>query len=447
MSPMGSRALTAVMCALASTASACTVATVGEGTETSRAALATAAAAVGAGEEAGATLACGVRFVNAATGSGSTTAACRSPGQACRTIQQAVGVACPGDVVIVGAGRFVENVVIDKPLSVIGSGDGTVVFPAASSPAPCVDSSVCGGAASSVVLVRANDVTIADLSIDGDNPALSSGVVVRGADVDARNGIMTDVGGPFDGLQVHNVTVRNVYLRGIDASSGGTFVIEESRVINVSGDPQAAGIFDTEGGGVIDGNVVVDAGTGIAANRSRGTRITNNTVTRSAGGIHTDNAGLAPGSSPDVVANNVVTDCGADGFGVWSFAPYLPATFRGNRVSRCGVGLAELGQNAPARAVFVDNQVDGASLPGTIGLYVTTSLFDYGSSDVRVVAARNTIANTSVGVYVDEQTGHSATVDLDCDALPGDAEAIVSGDASVTVHDRAACTAVAEALN
>ena len=80
-----------------------------------------------------------------------------------------------------------------------------------------------------MVLVRADEVTIADLTIDGDNPALTSGVAVRGADVDARNGIETDTGGPFNGLEVRNVTVKNVYLRAIDASSGGTFCVEQSR--------------------------------------------------------------------------------------------------------------------------------------------------------------------------------------------------------------------------
>jgi hypothetical protein len=430
------RALALASAMLAFAASACSVATVGEGPATSSAALATGAP-VEAGE-AGGPLACGPRFVSASTAAASLSG-CRSPAQPCRTIAQAVAAACPGDVVLLGAGRFTENVVIDKPLSLVGAGDATVIVPAVSSPAPCDDSSLCGGAASSVVLVRANDVTIADVTVDGDNPALVSGTVVGGADVDARNGIVTDQGGPFDDLEVRNVTVKNVYLRGIDASSGGTFVVEHCRVNNVAGDEQAAAILDTEGAGRIEGNVVADAASAIVTNRSLGTHIAGNAVRRSATGIHSDNAGLVAGSKPDVIENNTVADCAADGFGVWSFAPYLPVTVRGNRVSRCSVGLAELGQNAAVRDLFVGNRVDGASRGDSVGLYVTTSLLQYGSSDVVVEAAGNTIEHASIGVYVQEQAGFTARVDLECDALTGDDEAIVSDDAASTSLSGAAC--------
>jgi hypothetical protein len=439
---MGLPAVLALTVALAS--SACTVATVGEGTATSSAALVTGGvtAATGGVAEAGVPLACGVRFVGA-TGDASAPSSgsrCRSPSQACATIQQAIAAACPGDVVMIGAGRFAENVVVDKPLSLVGAGDATVIVPAESSPAPCNDSSLCGGAASSVVLVRANDVTIVDLAIDGNNPALTSGTLVRGVDVDARNGVVTDTGGPFNGLEVRNVTVTNVYLRGIEASSGGTFAVEQSRVANLADDPQAVAIFDSDGAGRIEGNLVVDAAAAIATNRSQGTRIAGNTVRRSATGIHSDNAGLVAGSSPDVLENNVVSDCTGDGFGVWSFAPYVPVTVRGNRVSRCSVGLAELGQNAAVHDLFVGNQVDGGSLVDSIGLYVSTSLLQYGASNVGVRAAGNTIENASVGVYVQEQPGFTASVVLECDTLTGDDEAIAGDDEAVVVHGRAECS-------
>ena len=185
--------------------------------------------------------------------------------------------------------------------------------------------------------------------------------------------------------------------------------------------------------------MVVDATAGVATNRSRGTRIAFNEVARSSMGIHSDNAGLVAGSEGDVVESNVVRDCLPDGFGVWSFAPYVAVTVRANRVRRCAVGLAELGQNADVRDVFVDNQVD-ASLADSVGLFVTTSLEQYGSSNVAVRAARNTIENASVGVYVEQQSGFTATVDLECDALSGDGEAIAGGGA-VKVRSRPGCAA------
>ncbi len=405
---------------LGAVVSGCTVATMGEGTEVSRAELVGAAAG-----DAGSPVACGARFVSP-SGDASPRNACRSLSRPCRSINQAVAVACPADVVLIGAGTFAENVVVDKALSFLGSGETTVVVPAASSPDPCSDSALCGGAASSVFLVRASDVTLASLVVDGDNPALTSGLVVRGADVDARNGIITDSTGTFDRLEVRDVTVRNVYLRGIEASSGGTFVIENNRVRNVSDADQAVAIFNSGGAGRIEGNIIADSGAGIAANESRGMHVALNTIVRSGAGVHTDNQGLWGGSTPDLIEENVVSDCARGGYGLWSFAPDLPVTFRKNRVSRCAVGLADFGQGAPVESVFVENHVDAGLQKDSVGLYVTTSLLEYGSAAVTVQATRNTIENASIGVLVEQQPGFIATANVEGNALLGDAEGLVA---------------------
>lgn len=84
-------------------------------------------------------------------------------------------------------------------------------------------------------------MTISGFTLDGDNPALTSAIVRSGAgpaaDLDARNGIITDyTSGVFSGLDVHDVTVQNIYLRGIYAASGGTFDFQDNTVTNVQGD-------------------------------------------------------------------------------------------------------------------------------------------------------------------------------------------------------------------
>ncbi|HEX6606767.1 MAG TPA: hypothetical protein VF276_07630, partial [Chloroflexia bacterium] len=121
------------------------------------------------------------------------------------------------------AGTFTENVIISRTLTVAGAGRGTIVIPAVSNP-NCNSGgggSLCGGAASNVFLVRANGVTIHDLIVNGDNPTLTSGIVRGGADLDARNGIITDnVAGNFATLTVYRVTVYSTYLRGIQGSGG-----------------------------------------------------------------------------------------------------------------------------------------------------------------------------------------------------------------------------------
>ena len=377
---------------------------------------------------------CGARFV-ALGGSASTANDCRKAALPCRTIGQAVTAACAGDTVLVGAGSFAENVVIDKPLAILGLGDRTILMPATSSPNPCSDSSLCGGAASSVVLVQASDVTIEGITVDGDNPALTSGVVVRGADVDARNGIITSVDARFDRLTVRRVTVRNVYLRGIDAASGGTFRIERCSVSNLSSDTQANAIFNTGGAGSISDNVVTDSVTGIASNYSRGLTIARNRVARTAEGIHTDNSGGAGGSIADVIEDNVVTDCADSGYGLFVFVPTLPVTFRGNRVDACAIGMASFGEGAAVESRFVGNRIDGGSVENSVGIYVTTSQVGFGSSDVQALIVGNAIKDTSVGVFLEQESGFTTTADVECNVLIGNDEPIFSQSSSSVVKD------------
>src|SRR5205823_1862301 len=166
--------------------------------------------------------------------------------------------------------------------------------------------SLCAGG-SNVFLTQADNITIDHLKIDGDNPSLTSAVNVGGANIDARNGIIEDFNNPpcasgCNNLSVHDVTVNNIYLRGIYASSGGSgFNISNNTVNNVQADPGSVAIFNFLGAGTMSGNHVSNASDAIASNHSRGTIFTGNVVTSSASGVHTDNAGDS-GGSPDVLS-------------------------------------------------------------------------------------------------------------------------------------------------
>src|SRR4029079_14586055 len=87
----------------------------------------------------------------------------------------------------------------------------------------------------------------------------------------------------------------NIFLRGIYASSGGTFNFTNSTVNNVQADPGSIGMFTFLGSGVMTGNPVSNANDALSANHSQGTTFTNNTVTSSLSGVHTDNAGDSGG--------------------------------------------------------------------------------------------------------------------------------------------------------
>src|SRR5205823_5220317 len=163
---------------------------------------------------------------------------------------------------------------------------------------------------------------------------------VGGADVDARNGIITSNSlGALNGLSVHDVTVSNVYLRGIYASSGGSFNFTNDTVTNVQGNPSSIAMFNFGGGGVMNANTVSNATDAISANHSKGTSFTNNTVTASGRGVHTDNAGDAGGTA-DVISGNTVSACLANGSGVFTFVAELAPTVTNSAVSGGAVGLA-----------------------------------------------------------------------------------------------------------
>ena len=156
---------------------------------------------------------------------------------------------------------------------------------------------------------------------------------MHGADVNARNGIIENHNaGVYNGTTVHDVTVKNVFLRGIYTSSGGTgFNIHDCHVDNVRGGDSSIGMF-TWGGGIFQNNVVTNCYDSISANHSKGTQWIGNQVTcdpadrvlHGTSGIHTDNAGDGGGSA-DLISGNTVTDCA---YGLWVFVPYIVPQFR-----------------------------------------------------------------------------------------------------------------------
>jgi pectin methylesterase-like acyl-CoA thioesterase len=175
------------------------------------------------------------------------------------SIQAAINAASPGDTITIGAGSYFENVVVNKSVTLKGSGIETVIYPATSMPV-CSPGSLCGGSASNIVLVEADNVTITNLRLQGDNPNLTSGVVVGGEDIDARNGIITNHAvGVYNNLTVSKVKITGIYLRGIYASSGGSFNFNHDKISNVQGEAASIAMFNFGGSGVMANNVVSSA--------------------------------------------------------------------------------------------------------------------------------------------------------------------------------------------
>lgn len=354
-----------------------------------------------------------------------------------RTIQGGVNAVAGRGTVKVAAGTFVENVTVNKSVSILGAGmNKTFVLPALSSPNPCDDSTLCGGQASNVFLVKANDVWIEGLAIDGANPA-KTGVLVEGMDIDARNGIIEDhLSGVYRRLTVKDVEIRNVFLRGINSASGSTGLhFTGNTVTNVRGSGASIGIFAFEASGVITGNHVSLANDGIAVNQSRGVKITGNVVEGAASGIHIDNTKApGPGILLDLVESNTVSDCDAGGFGVWLLAPKGNIVVNDNTVSQCDVGLALLGGGGTSAITFSANTVTGSGAPNTAGIYATTDTFIAGHAGTEAAFTQNIVIGFEAGAFIDQGGGAETIVDLVGNTLQGSLAGI-ENKATVHIHD------------
>ncbi len=335
-----------------------------------------------------------------------------SSGCLTNSIQAALTAASPGATITIGTGNYYENLVVTKPVTLVGSGVETVIYPNTSHPGCLSESSLCGGLASNIILVEASNVTIKSLRLEGNNPTLSSGVVRGGVDIDARNGIITNhVAGTYNNLNVSKVKVSDVYLRGIYASSGGTFNFNHDTVENVQGEGASIAMFNFGGSGRMEANKVTNANDAISANWSTGTEFLTNVIVKSGSGIHTDNneGGLA-----DVIRGNNVRECTIDGYGIWVFAPYVSATVESNKIYGCSVGLAAFGGAVLGEGpTFRSNTVNGtgaATTGTTYGAYLTTDQLAYGFGNLTATLTKNKFSHFNTGMFVTQTNGGQATV-------------------------------------
>ncbi len=337
------------------------------------------------------------------------------------TIQRyAINKAQGGDHVDLLAGSYIERLTVNTPLTITGAGQGsTFLYPDTSDPG-----TPSGPAFSNaqMIVINASDVTISGLTLDGNNPSISSSVTVNGVDIDARNGII-ESNGPWNNTTVYNTTVKNIYLRGIYARSGGSgFNFHDNIVENVMGCANSIAMFNFGGSGTFAGNTVSLAGDAISANHSRGTQFLNNTITTSLSGVHTDNAGDGGGSA-DLIQGNTVSNSPAGGYGVWVFVPYIAPTVRDNNVTNVEVGLGSFGGAfAPSPTVtvlFERNTVDGQGKANSLGFYFSNSTFWWGVTSVAATLSNSFIANNAYGVYLESANGYTLNLTAHANSITG----------------------------
>ncbi len=381
------------------------------------------------------------------------------------TIQGGVNGVTTSGMVNVAAGSYVENITIPKALTLTGAGETSVfVYPAVSNPncGGAGGGSICPGG-SNIILVQASNVTITGLTLDGDNTSLTSAENFGGADIDARNGIITNhLAGVFNNLEVHHTTVKNIYLRGMYASSGGSFNFHDNIVQNVQASTASIGMFNFGGAGVFTTTTSRPATT-----RSRRTtlagQLTRATPLPLPPAAFTPTMRATGGGTADMISDNTVTNSQMFGYGIWVFVPYKTVTVQNNTVTNTDVGHAVFGDSgvttttkpekgerekgveagriappsanvnepgvvlaprvfndglpdpnepqpaappvAPFSASFRGNTVDGQNKANSTGVYFTTDQLGFGNGNPKVEFTGNTVVNNVDGFFMQTASG------------------------------------------
>ncbi len=366
---------------------------------------------------------------NDATGNGSTTAPYA-------TINKAISVAKSADTIFVDAGSYYEEVVVNKEVTIKGlDSSKTIVYPATSNPVG--SGGTLGG--NNIFLVRANNVTIRDLTANGNNPNI-------GGNVDARNGIVTDFNsGDYTNLVVHHTTVKNIYYRGIYSTYGSTpgnkFNFHHNTVMNVQGDAGSIAIFNFGNSGIIDSNKVTNANDGIVANQSTGTIFSNNTTTGI--GIHTDNNG-GSGGTTDTLKNNTVSNVSsANGYGILVFLPSRNVIVEENTITGSYIAIGNVGSGTTGvTPIFRRNTIDDQNIANSTGVFQTTSIPGFGPSNVSGTYLNNFIRNNQQGFYLKQESGFTSTIVANQNSITGNSTSVaiaVGPDGAGTLTNNFSC--------
>ena len=248
-------------------------------------------------------------------------------------------------IVSVLAGTYAENLYVDRPLSLLGPNatinpnTGTrqaeaVIVPATSDP-----DSV------SLLYLDSDAVTVKGFTFDGNNPdpAVSSGILVGGVDVDACEALSAY--GGIGSITVANNIVRNIAYAGMDfynyysggAATSGNY-IQDNKLENIGYIPDGYGI-------------------GILVYNNFYAEISGNVMTAVRKGIQTGNYSQAnPGTTASIHHNNIASTR----FGLFynlHYSSASPFTIEANTFSV----LNEVGGATRWSAVLLSSQQNAVS--------------------------------------------------------------------------------------
>lgn len=322
-----------------------------------------------------------------------------------------------------------HGLVIGEPLIVDGAGNNPIIVPAGDNGTATGVNTTFGNNARQGFTIVSSDVTIRNLTIDGNagtavNPNFQQGAIVASfAPYPAT---------PYNNITFQNLTVQNIRRRALYVVGGGGHVMSNNTVVNVvSGNFFGTAFTIIDGDNVsnldltISNNTVINCDNGVVTNYFTGgnfaprVSITNNTITAfpAPGGIAMNLSGLDGGS---VISGNTIdmsTNGATDiGIVVQYFQPGLRPTPGGAVTFSDNVFLAAGGDPAmwlyhnedAAQPIRIENNAFTAtgSIAATDGEGVAIFMLDDGTpfgdedGDSYAIILNNTIQGFVHGIYL-----------------------------------------------
>jgi hypothetical protein len=324
------------------------------------------------------------------------------------TINAAIAAASDGDIIMIDPGTYIENIIINKEVTLKGSGQGiTIIKPAISNIGSVASKGSQVLTSSNVILIQRNNVTIQDIEVNGSN-TLIAGIetTVNGVVIDARNGIIVDLNfsNAYKNIQLFNITVRNVFMRAIQVATNSgnenSCTIQNCTVENAQGNSGAIGIFLNFGSGLIQDNILDHAA--ITVNYTHAVIISRNKISNYGECLHVDN------SENIIVDANIIDSRVLNTQALYIFQTNKPVIVSNNIIRNAGVGISVLGSDYGSLVTLKNNIVDGkfggyAGDPNAIGIYTTTAVPGYAVHEDFTVDAsvNNVVKNVATGFQVE----------------------------------------------
>lgn len=320
------------------------------------------------------------------------------------TIQTGID-AVTNSTVYVAAGTYVEDLLIDKAVTLLGPNAAinpntgsrvaeAMIISALTDPDP-------SGGCQLMVSVEVSDVTIKGFTIDGDNPALTSGIIINGADVDA-----CELVSGYEG--VGNIVVENNILKH-STYSGVEFY-------NYTNPAATAGNYIRYNRFEDIGETTYNWGIGVLVYNNFYADITDNVMTGVRTGVQTGNYYNANPGTTGSISNNQI--------GVWrlgifhnlAYGSASPFTISGNTITAetypgatkwNGLLLSSIG--GAVDATITGNDI---VIPGAVSFAPPNYTAGYNVWNVTTTApiaiSGGTVTGGDYGVFVNNYEGYSS---------------------------------------